>query len=158
MHSDFLDVFKDNVLSKQGALKIKGVPIDLSKVTVPAFITGGTTDHITPWEACYRSTQILGGKSTYVLSTAGHIQSVINPPTSSKRKFLTNPDTPPSAHKIGPGGYALAGLRGVALFVWIFGLLAVHMIVRLVEHPLNGHHRPVSPWITVAVCRGALRS
>jgi polyhydroxyalkanoate synthase len=64
---------------------------------VPTFITGGTTDHITPWEACYRSTQILGGKVTFILSTAGHIQSLINPPTSSKRKFYTNPVTPPSA-------------------------------------------------------------
>ncbi|MGI9325096.1 MAG: alpha/beta fold hydrolase [Pseudomonadales bacterium] len=97
LHSDFLDVFKDNILSKQGALEIKGVPIDLAKVTVPAFITGGTTDHITPWQACYRSTQILGGETTYVLSTAGHIQSLINPPTSSKRKFYTNADTPPAA-------------------------------------------------------------
>lgn len=97
LHSDFLDVFKDNVLSKQGALKINGVPIDLAKVTVPAFITGGTTDHITPWQACYRSTQILGGETTYILSTAGHIQSLINPPTSSKRKFYTNADTPSAA-------------------------------------------------------------
>ncbi|MDP6377433.1 MAG: alpha/beta fold hydrolase [Kiritimatiellia bacterium] len=97
LHSDFLDVFKDNLLSEQGALEIKGVPIDLAKVNVPAFITGGTTDHITPWQACYRSTQILGGEITYVLSTAGHIQSLINPPTSSKRKFYTNDATPPAA-------------------------------------------------------------
>jgi len=97
LHSDFLDIFKDNVLSKQGALEIKGVPIDLARVTLPAFITGGTTDHITPWQACYRSTQILGGDTTYILSTAGHIQSLINPPASSKRKFFTNSSTPESA-------------------------------------------------------------
>ncbi|MCZ6655902.1 MAG: alpha/beta fold hydrolase [Gammaproteobacteria bacterium] len=97
LHSDFLDVFKDNLLTKQGALSINDVPIDLNRVTVPTFVTGGTTDHITPWQACYRTTQILGGDVTYVLSTAGHIQSLINPPTSSKRKFYANPDTPPSA-------------------------------------------------------------
>ena len=97
LHSDFLDVFKDNLLTKQGALSINDVPIDLNRVTVPAFVTGGTTDHITPWQACYRTTQILGGDVTYVLSTAGHIQSLINPPTSSKRKFYANPDTPLSA-------------------------------------------------------------
>ncbi len=94
LHSDFLDIFKDDLLTKQGQLVIKDVPIDLSKVNCPAFITGGTTDHITPWQACYRSTQLLGGENTYVLSTAGHIQSLINPPGSSKRKFFTNPDTP----------------------------------------------------------------
>ena len=97
LHSDFLDIFKGDLLSQQGTLQIHGVPIDLSKVDIPAFITGGTTDHITPWQACYRSTQLLGGEVTYILSTAGHIQSLINPPTSSKRKFYTNSDTPPSA-------------------------------------------------------------
>ena len=97
LHSDFLDVFKGDLLTKQGALVINDVPIDLAKVTVPTFVTGGTTDHITPWQACYRTTQILGGTVTYVLSTAGHIQSLINPPTSSKRKFYLNPDTPAAA-------------------------------------------------------------
>lgn len=97
LHSDFLDIFKDNLLTRQGELVINDVPIDLKKVSVPAFITGGTTDHITPWQACYRTTQLLGGEVTYVLSTAGHIQSLINPPASSKRKFYTNPENPPSA-------------------------------------------------------------
>ena len=109
LHSDFLDVFKDNVLARQGVLEIKGVPIDLAKVTVPTFITGGTTDHITPWQACYRSTQILGGDTTYVLSTAGHIQSLINPPTSSKRKFYTNANTPPDAEDWRQGAQEHAG-------------------------------------------------
>ncbi|TRD21931.1 1-acyl-sn-glycerol-3-phosphate acyltransferase [Palleronia caenipelagi] len=36
-------------------------------------------------------------------------------------------------------------------------MLAVHMLVRLIERPICGHHRPVTPWITVTVCRGALR-
>lgn len=97
LHSDFLDIFKDNLLARQGELTIHDVPIDLKKIDVPAFVTGGTTDHITPWQACYRTTQLLGSEVTYVLSTAGHIQSLINPPERSKRKFYTNPDTPPSA-------------------------------------------------------------
>ncbi len=99
LHSDFLDIFKDNPLSKHGELAIHDVPIDLSNVTCPVFITGGTTDHITPWEACYRSTQLFGGEKTYILSTAGHIQSLINPPGKSKRKFYTNPDLPVAAQK-----------------------------------------------------------
>ncbi|MBP6682845.1 MAG: alpha/beta fold hydrolase [Halioglobus sp.] len=97
LHSDFLDIFKDNLLTKRGELEIKGVPIDLKNVTVPAYVTGGTTDHITPWQACYRTTQLLGGPVNFVLSTAGHIQSFISPPTSSKRKFFTNPKKPRSA-------------------------------------------------------------
>ncbi len=96
LHSDFLEIFSDNPLSKHGAMKIHDVPIDLAEVTCPVFITGGTTDHITPWEACYRSTQLFGGEKIYLLSTAGHIQSLINPPGKSKRKFYTNPELPES--------------------------------------------------------------
>ena len=97
LHSDFLDIFKDNPLRHPGMLKIRDVPIDLTQVTCPVFITGGTTDHITPWQACYRSTQLFGGPRTFVLSTAGHIQSLINPPGSSKRRHYVNADTPADA-------------------------------------------------------------
>lgn len=95
LHSDFLDIFKDNPFRRAGVLKIRDVPIDLKQIHCPVFITGGTTDHITPWQACYRSTQLFGAPATYVLSTAGHIQSLINPPGSSKRNYYLNPETPP---------------------------------------------------------------
>ena len=94
LHSDFLDVFKDNPFRQPGMLRIRDVSIDLKQIHCPVFITGGTTDHITPWQACYRSTQLFGGSATYVLSTAGHIQSLINPPGSSKRRYYLNPETP----------------------------------------------------------------
>jgi polyhydroxyalkanoate synthase len=95
LHGDFLDIFKDNPFRRSNALTIRGVPIDLKQIRCPVFITGGTTDHITPWQACYRSTQLFGSQATYVLSTAGHIQSLINPPGSSKRQYFLNPETPP---------------------------------------------------------------
>ncbi|HIG44208.1 MAG: alpha/beta fold hydrolase [bacterium] len=94
LHSDFLNIFRDNPLCKQGMLEIKGVPIDMKKVDCDVLITGGTTDHITPWQACYRSTKLFGGDITYLLSTAGHIQSLLNPPTSSKRTYFLNSDLP----------------------------------------------------------------
>ncbi|HME24783.1 MAG TPA: hypothetical protein VKI44_26215 [Acetobacteraceae bacterium] len=58
---------------------------------------GGTTDHITPWQACYATTQILGGEKEFVLSSSGHIQSVINPPGNAKAKFLLNRQVPADA-------------------------------------------------------------
>ncbi|MCH8896181.1 MAG: alpha/beta fold hydrolase, partial [Proteobacteria bacterium] len=99
VHSDFLNIFKDSPFTNPGAMHIRDVPIDLTQVQIPVFITGGTTDHITPWHACYRSTQLFGGDCTYVLSTAGHIQSLINPPGPSKRRYYVNPETPPSAEE-----------------------------------------------------------
>ena len=99
LHSDFLNIFKDAPFKNPGVMLIRDVPIDLTQVKIPVFITGGTTDHITPWHACYRSTQLFGGECTYLLSTAGHIQSLINPPGPSKRKYYTNSQTPPSAEE-----------------------------------------------------------
>lgn len=99
LHSDFLDIFRSNPFSKPGTLEINGVSIDLTKVDCDVLITGGTTDHITPWQACYRSTKLFGGKTTYLLSTAGHIQSLLNPPTSSKRSYFLNDDVSVSAEE-----------------------------------------------------------
>ena len=50
---------------------------------------GGTTDHITPWKACYRNTQLFGGNRSFVLANAGHMQSILSPPGSKKAEFWT---------------------------------------------------------------------
>ncbi|MBA4082974.1 MAG: class II poly(R)-hydroxyalkanoic acid synthase, partial [Erythrobacter sp.] len=53
------------------------------------FILGGVTDHITPWKATYRSTQLFGSKDvTYVLSQSGHMQAILNPPGNPKAKYF----------------------------------------------------------------------
>ena len=49
------------------------------------------TDHITPWKGCYAATQVLGGKSEFVLGSAGHTQSILSAPGNPKSKFFTNP-------------------------------------------------------------------
>lgn len=109
LHSDFLDIFRNNPFSKPGSLEINGVPIDLTKVDCDVIITGGTTDHITPWQACYRSTKLFGGETTYLLSTAGHIQSLLNPPTSSKRSFFLNDDVSVTAEEWASNAEEYAG-------------------------------------------------
>ncbi len=48
-----------------------GTPLDLSRIKVETYVTGATTDHLTPWKGCYRATQLMGGPSTFVLSNAG---------------------------------------------------------------------------------------
>ncbi len=63
---------------------------------------------------------------------------------------------PPAPERIGALGWCRVVLKGGLLLGWISSLLATHMLVRLVERPVAGLHRPVSPWITVLVCRGAL--
>ncbi|MEV8465523.1 lysophospholipid acyltransferase family protein [Fluviibacterium sp. DFM31] len=48
-------------------------------------------------------------------------------------------------------------LRGLVLAVLVFGCLALLLLVRLVERPLCGLDRPVTPHITRFVCRNAFR-
>ncbi|WP_417524820.1 lysophospholipid acyltransferase family protein [Marinovum sp.] len=47
--------------------------------------------------------------------------------------------------------------RGVPILLLLGFGLALLMLVRLVEWPLFGKRRPVTPYITVVVCRGVLR-
>jgi polyhydroxyalkanoate synthase len=93
LHEQFLDVFGRNSLVEPGGLTVLGTPIRLSQITVPTFVTGATTDHLTPWDGCYRTTQLLSGPTTFVLSNAGHIQSLVNPPGNPKASYYTG-DTP----------------------------------------------------------------
>jgi polyhydroxyalkanoate synthase subunit PhaC len=94
LHRDFVELGMANSLIEPGAAKMLGSPVDLSKVTVPAYVVAGIADHICPWQACYRSTQLLGGETRFVLSTSGHIASMVNPPGNPKATFQVNDENP----------------------------------------------------------------
>ena len=90
LHGDLLDFFKHNPLTHPGGLEVCGTPIDLQKVTVDSFSVAGINDHITPWDAVYRSTLLLGGERRFLLSNSGHVQSILNPPGNPKSNFVEN--------------------------------------------------------------------
>ena len=50
-------------------------------------------------------------------------------------------------------GWLRVGLRGLALVPVLGGGLVLLLLMRLVERPLCGLRRPVTPWVTVLVCR-----
>ena len=87
LHEQFLEIFRDNSLCQPGAVTVLGSPVDLAQITVPIFVTGGVTDHLTPWKGCYVTTTALSGPSTFVLSNAGHIASLVNPPGNAKASY-----------------------------------------------------------------------
>ncbi|MFO1426739.1 MAG: alpha/beta fold hydrolase [Steroidobacteraceae bacterium] len=89
-HADLLKIFLENPLRRPGAMRALGTRIDMSKVRIPVYVVAGITDHITPWEACYESRHVLKGPMTFVLSSSGHIQSIVNPPSNPKAKFYLN--------------------------------------------------------------------
>jgi polyhydroxyalkanoate synthase len=95
LHRQFLEIFEKNVLCQPGGMTVLGTPVDLSRITLPAYVTGGVTDHLTPWQGCYRTTQLLSGPTTFVLSNAGHIQSLVNPPGNPKATYFAGGEPGP---------------------------------------------------------------
>jgi polyhydroxyalkanoate synthase subunit PhaC len=95
LHADFVDLALDISLTRPGALEVLGVPIDLGKVTVDSYVVAGIADHITPWENCYRTTQLFGGTTRFVLSTSGHIAALVNPPGNPKASYHSNDNPTP---------------------------------------------------------------
>ncbi len=87
LHRDFIQIALDNPLVEAGALELLGTPLDLGKVTLDSYVVAGIADHITPWENCQRTTQMLGGDVRFVLSTSGHIAAIVNPPDNPKASY-----------------------------------------------------------------------
>lgn len=92
LHEQLLGIFRDNTLVQPGALRVLGTPVDLGSITIPAFVTGAVNDHLTPWTGCYRTTSALAGPTTFVLSNAGHIASLVNPPGNPKASYFAGPE------------------------------------------------------------------
>jgi len=83
-------MYLDNRLREPGALTMAGAAVDLSRITVPAYVYASRDDHIVPWRSAFRTTQLLGGDCTFVLGASGHIAGVINPPDPPRRNFWVN--------------------------------------------------------------------
>jgi len=80
------NMYLENRLCK-GELSMCGQSIDLGEIKVPSYILATKEDHIVPWQSAYRSTQLLGGESEFVLGESGHIAGVINPASKQKRGY-----------------------------------------------------------------------
>jgi len=91
-HADLLRMFLENPLRKRNAIEVMGTKVDMRRVKVPFYVVAGITDHITPWEACYATRGVVSSEMTFVLSSSGHIQSIVNPPGNPKAKYFLNPD------------------------------------------------------------------
>ena len=91
LQRDLLRIAMDNLLVTPGGLSLLGTPVDLGAITADTYVVGAETDHLVPWQGAYRSTQLLGGDSTFVLSGGGHIQHLVNPPGNPKAHFRTGP-------------------------------------------------------------------
>ena len=94
VHRDFLQLGAANALVRPGGATMLGSPVDLAAVDRDAYLVAGITDHICPWQSCYRSTQLLSGRQRFVLSTSGHIAAMVNPPGNDKARYQLAKECP----------------------------------------------------------------
>jgi polyhydroxyalkanoate synthase len=118
LHSDFLDLYLTNGLV-EGTLEVLGTLVDLGKVACDSFIVAGSTDHIIPWDGAYRTTQILGGDTSFVLSNGGHIQAILNPPGNPKASYLTSDSLPASPAEWREGATQVSGSWWTLWHEWL---------------------------------------
>jgi polyhydroxyalkanoate synthase len=91
LHGDYLDLYFTNPFVNAGKLALNEKTLDMSKVKADSYVIAGVTDHITPWKGVYKTAQIMGEGTTFVLSNSGHLQSLLNPPTNPKASFMIGP-------------------------------------------------------------------
>ena len=95
MHSEYLrSCYLENRLARPGAFRIADTNLDLSTIDVPVYVLGAQNDHIAPWKGTYRTTQLVGGEARYVLTSAGHIAGIVNPPDNPKTFHYVRDDCP----------------------------------------------------------------
>ncbi len=94
LHQDFLRLGAANALVTPGGATMLGSPVDLAAVDRDTYLVAGITDHICPWQSCYRSTQLFSGRQRFVLSTSGHIAAMVNPPGNAKASYQLAKDCP----------------------------------------------------------------
>jgi polyhydroxyalkanoate synthase len=108
-HAQLLDIFAGDLLRRPGALSVLGTPVDLGQVGCEKFVLAGITDHITPWKAVYDLARTLGGPGEFVLSSSGHVQSLLNPPGNPKARFFVSDELPATADQWLAGARERAG-------------------------------------------------
>jgi len=61
------DLARSGAVARPGGLRLLDGPVDLGDLAAEAYVVAGVTDRVGSWQAVYRSTQVLGGKSRFVL-------------------------------------------------------------------------------------------
>ncbi len=141
MHSFYLrNMYQENRLIEPGGIELGGTPIDLSTVKVPAYFLSTREDHIAPWRATYRGTQVLGGPNRFVLAASGHIAGVVNPPEGGKYSHWINSELPAEPEAWFAGATEISGSWWPDWQRWITALDKLQVKARV---PGDGKLAPI---------------
>jgi polyhydroxyalkanoate synthase len=95
MHSFYLrSCYLENQLARS-EMELAGQRLDLGTVDQDLYFLAAEQDHIAPWRSSYRGALLPAGDVRFVLSNAGHIAGIVNPPN------------PKSIHRVVESGAAL---------------------------------------------------
>jgi polyhydroxyalkanoate synthase len=81
------NMYLENNLCLPNRLTMCDTHVDLGRVDMPCYVLATQEDHIVPWRSAYRTTQLVGGRTQFVLGASGHIAGVINPASKNKRSY-----------------------------------------------------------------------
>ena len=142
LHADYLDLIPTNPFVNAGTIKLLDVPIDLGKADHETYVIAGTTDHITPWKAVYRTARLYGDDTTFILSNSGHIQSLLNPPGKPKAWYVKG-----AAHEVDPDVWASKADKkeGTWWHDWAAFLTARSSDEIPAPQPGNAEYPPLAP-------------
>jgi polyhydroxyalkanoate synthase len=84
------NMYLENNLRVPNRLTMCGTAVDLGQIDMPSYVLATQEDHIVPWKSAYRTTQLVGGKTQFVLGASGHIAGVVNPASKNKRSYWTD--------------------------------------------------------------------
>jgi polyhydroxyalkanoate synthase len=92
MHSFYLRSCYQRNDFVNGRLELAGQRLDPASIGSELYVLSAVEDHIAPWRTGYATTRVLpNAKPRFVLSSAGHIAGIVNPP-SPKSAHWTNDD------------------------------------------------------------------
>jgi polyhydroxyalkanoate synthase len=95
-HGHFLrQMYVENALARDAYVAM-GEHLVVSEIATDSYIVAAVEDHIVPWSVSYRTTQLFKGPVRFVLTSAGHIAGIVNPP-GPKSRLWTNDELPPDA-------------------------------------------------------------
>ncbi len=98
-HHQLLNMVAGNQMVHPGSMTVLGTPIDISRITCDTYVAAGFSDHITPWQTAYRTTQMVSGPAQFVMCSSGHIQTVVADPKHRGLGYFLNPETPTTAEQ-----------------------------------------------------------
>ncbi len=94
MHTFYLrSCYVENQLAR-GVMELAGQRLDLRKVDQDLYYLSAEQDHIAPWRSSYAGARLPAGTVRFVLSNAGHIAGIVNPPSPKSVHRVIESDQP----------------------------------------------------------------